>query len=82
MEPGSTRWLLGLLGMDVEVGHMSKPFGWSFQHVNCVKADGKMATIEHVFEELNFPSASRLQKVLDARGIAYNAKAVGASRAR
>ena len=36
-----------------------------------------MATIQEVFEELNFPSASRLKKVLDARGIAYNAQEVG-----
>ena len=36
-----------------------------------------MATIEQVFEESNFPSASRLKKVLDARGIAYNAQEVG-----
>ena len=25
MEPGSTRWLLGLLGTDAEVGHISTP---------------------------------------------------------
>ena len=36
-----------------------------------------MTTIKEVFEELNFPSASRLKKVLDARGIAYNAQEVG-----
>ena len=35
-----------------------------------------MATIEEVFEELNFPSAPRLNKVLDTRGIGYTAKEV------
>ena len=31
-----------------------------------------MTSIEEVFEELNFPSASRLKRVLDARNIPYN----------
>ena len=31
-----------------------------------------MPSIEEVFEELNFPSASRLKRVLDARNIPYN----------
>ena len=33
-----------------------------------------MTSIEEVFEELNFPSASRLKRVLDARGIPYNTR--------
>ena len=31
-----------------------------------------MATVEAVFEELNFPSAPRLKRVLAARGIPFN----------
>ena len=33
-------------------------------------------TIEEVFEELNFPSAARLKRVLDTRGISYKAQDV------
>ena len=33
-----------------------------------------MTSIEQVFEELNFPSASRLRRVLDARNIPYNTR--------
>ena len=33
-----------------------------------------MTSIEQVFEELNFPSASRLKRVLDARNIPYNTR--------
>ena len=35
-----------------------------------------MATVEAVFEELNFPSAPRLKRVLAARGIPFNANEV------
>ena len=35
-----------------------------------------MATVEAVFEELNFPSAPRLKRVLSARGIPFNASDV------
>ena len=35
-----------------------------------------MATVEEVFEELNFPSSSKLRRVLDSRGIAYDRKDV------
>ena len=33
-----------------------------------------MTSIEQVFEELNFPSAPRLKRVLDARNIPYNTR--------
>ena len=33
-----------------------------------------MATVEEVFEELNYPSSQKLRKVLDSRGIAYDKK--------
>ena len=33
-----------------------------------------MTSIEQVFEELNFPSTSRLKRVLDARNIPYNTR--------
>ena len=33
-----------------------------------------MSTPEEVFEELNFPSAQKLKRVLDSRGIAYDKK--------
>ena len=33
-----------------------------------------MATVEEVFEELNYPSSQKLKKVLDSRGIAYDRK--------
>ena len=33
-----------------------------------------MTSIEQVFEELNFPSASRLKRVLDTRNIPYNTR--------
>ena len=33
-----------------------------------------MTSIKQVFEELNFPSASRLKRVLDARNIPYNTR--------
>ena len=35
-----------------------------------------MATVDEVFEELNFPSSSKLRRVLDSRGIAYDRKDV------
>ena len=35
-----------------------------------------MTTIQEVFEELNFPSAPRLKRVLAARGIPFNANEV------
>ena len=35
-----------------------------------------MATVEEVFEELNYPSSQKLKKVLDNRGIAYDRKEV------
>ena len=35
-----------------------------------------MATVEAVFEELNFPSAPRLKRVLAERGIPFNASEV------
>ena len=35
-----------------------------------------MATVEEIFEELNFPSLQKLKKVLDSRGIAYDRKEV------
>ena len=35
-----------------------------------------MATVEEVFEELNFPSLQKLKKVLDSRGIAYEKKEI------
>ena len=35
-----------------------------------------MATVEQVFEELNFPSAPRLMRVLNQRGIPFNASEV------
>ena len=35
-----------------------------------------MATVEEVFEELNYPSSQKLKKVLDSRGIAYDRKDV------
>ena len=35
-----------------------------------------MASIEEVFEELNFPSSQKLKKVLDSRGIAYDRKEI------
>ena len=35
-----------------------------------------MATVEEVFEELNFPSSQKLRRVLDGRGIAYDRKEV------
>ena len=35
-----------------------------------------MATVEEVFSELNFPSSSKLRRVLDSRGIAYDRKDV------
>ena len=35
-----------------------------------------MATVEEVFEELNFPSSQKLRRVLDSRDIAYDRKDV------
>ena len=35
-----------------------------------------MTTVEEVFEELNFPSSSKLRRVLDSRRIAYDRKDV------
>ena len=35
-----------------------------------------MENVEEVFEELNFPSVSKLRRVLDSRGIAYDKKEV------
>ena len=35
-----------------------------------------MATIEGVFDELNFPSSQKLKRVLDSRGIAYDRKEI------
>jgi len=35
-----------------------------------------MATIEEVFEELNYPSSQKLRRVLESRGIAYDRKDV------
>jgi hypothetical protein len=35
-----------------------------------------MATVEEVFEELNYPSSQKLKKVLDSRGIAYDRKEI------
>ena len=35
-----------------------------------------MASVEEVFEELNYPSSQKLKKVLDNRGIAYDRKEV------
>ena len=35
-----------------------------------------MATVEEVFEELNYPSLQKLKKVLDSRGIAYDRKEI------
>ena len=35
-----------------------------------------MATVEEVFEELNYPSLQKLKKVLDSRGIAYDLKEI------
>ena len=35
-----------------------------------------MASAEEVFEELNFPSLQKLQKVLDSRGITYDRKEI------
>ena len=35
-----------------------------------------MASVEEVFEELNFPSSQKLRRVLDSRGIAYDRKDV------
>ena len=32
----------------------------------------EMATVEEVFDELNYPSSSKLRRVLDSRGIAYS----------
>jgi len=35
-----------------------------------------MASVEEVFEELNYPSSQKLRRALDSRGIAYNRKEV------
>ena len=35
-----------------------------------------MATVEEVFEELNYPSSQKLRRVLDSRGIAYDRKEI------
>ena len=35
-----------------------------------------MATVEEVFEELNYPSLQKLRSVLDSRGIAYDRKEI------
>ena len=35
-----------------------------------------MASVEEVFEELNYPSSQKLRRALDSRGIAYNGKQV------
>ena len=36
----------------------------------------QMATVDEIFEELNFLSSSKLRRVLDNRGIAYDRKDV------
>ena len=36
----------------------------------------QMATVDEVFEELNFLSSSKLRRVLENRGIAYDRKDV------
>ena len=35
-----------------------------------------MATVEEVFEELNYPSLHKLKNVLDSRGITYDKKEI------